>query len=434
MTKNIRLTSAPYLKTRYASIAVLILLMTAVLTTPEIVQSAKKTLNRVSRVSHTRTNKSEKIIISLKREVSYRARFLSHNPKQNLPYRLFFDLINTTLDPKLKNTAVPADSNINRIRTAQRNSTTARIVLDIKNKIYREDYKITQSNNPPAITIEFFNKKFESTAKKDAVKTAGAKTSAKKHQPEETIPLPDKYTKKTSDKDPNICIVVIDPGHGGKDPGAIGYQGIKEKDVCLPLGIALEKLINAKKGYKAILTRKSDNFLSLDSRGAIANKYNADIFISLHANSHEDTRLTGIETYYLSFASDEDARKVAARENFTTATEISDLEMIFFDLLQNNKINQSSILAGYIHNAMVENISNKYNKKIRNLGIKHAPMRVLINTEMPCILIEAAFISNPKEAKQLKSKSYQSTLAASIFNGIKNFKSAQKTAFNTTSP
>jgi len=434
MTKNILSTSAPSLITRYKSIAVLILLMTALLTTQGIARTSKKALNKVSRVAHTSSNKSEKIIISLKREVSYRARFLNNNPKQNLPYRLFVDLINTALDPKLKNTAVPGDSNISRIRTAQRNNTTARIVLDIKNKIYREDYEITQSNNPPAITIEFFNKKLERNVKKSTAKTSGGVTSAKEPPPGEAIPLPEKYTKKTSGKDPNLCIVVIDPGHGGKDPGAIGYRGIKEKDVCLPLGLALEKLINSKKGYKAILTRKSDNFLSLDERGAIANKVNADIFISIHANSHENTRLTGIETYYLSFASDEDARKVAARENFTTATEISDLEMIFFDLLQNNKINQSSILAGYIHNAMVENISNKYNKKIRNLGIKHAPMRVLINAEMPCILIEAAFISNPKESKQLKSKSYQSTLAASIFNGIENFKSSSKTALNTNAP
>ena len=200
------------------------------------------------------------------------------------------------------------------------------------------------------------------------------------------------------------------------------------------MGLKLKKLINSKKGYKAILTRNSDIFLSLDDRGAIANENNADIFISLHANSHENTKITGIETYYLSFASDEDAKKVAARENFTTPSKISDLEMIFFDLLQNNKINQSSILAGHIHNAMVSKISDKYHEKIRNLGIKHAPMRVLINAEMPCILIETAFISNPKEAKQLKSKAFQDTLSVSIFNGIENFRSARKTAFNKTAP
>ncbi len=434
MTKNIILKTKPYLKTRYYLITVLTGLMTFVITGQGIAQSAKKSLNSVYKVSHTTSHKSEKITISLKREVSYRARFLDHNPKKNLPYRLFIDLINTSLDPKLKKAPVSADSNISRIRIAQRNNTTARIVLDIKNKIYREDYKITQSNSPPAITIEFFNKKPKNEVKKNIVRTSEPVKSAKKTPSAKEIPLSKKYTKKTPDRDPDLCIIVIDPGHGGKDPGAIGYRGIQEKDVCLQLANALKKVIDTKKGYKAILTRTSDNFLSLDDRGAMANKYNADIFISLHANSHDDTRLTGIETYYLSFASDEDARKVAARENFTTAAKISDLEMIFFDLLQNNKINQSSILAGYIHNAMVEKISNNHNKKIRNLGIKHAPMRVLINTEMPCILIEAAFISNPKEANQLKSKAYQNTLAASIFNGIENFKSNQKTAFNKTSP
>jgi N-acetylmuramoyl-L-alanine amidase len=382
-------------------------------------KSAKKSPNRIKDITYNSSGKKEKIAIFFEKEASYRECFLDHNPKLNLPYRLYLDFKDTTLGSKIKNADIPASSIIKRIRMAQKNSTTTRVVLDIKNKIFQEDYKITRSKNRKAIIIELTNKKAKQTDKTRSVKE---------------VVLPEKYTKKTPVSDPDLCTVVIDPGHGGKDPGAIGYQKTKEKDVCLSLGLKLQKVINSKKGYKAILTRSSDIFLSLDERGAIANKNNADIFISIHANSHENKKITGIETYYLSFASDEEARKVAARENFTTPGKISDLEMIFFDLLQNNKINQSSILAGYIHNAMVSNISDKYHEKIRNLGIKHAPMRVLINAEMPCILIETAFISNPKEAKQLKSPAFQNILTASIFNGIENFRSARRTAFNKTAP
>lgn len=404
---------------RYILIPALIILSVLSVTLTVHAKSLKKNANRIKDITYNSVGKRESVTIFFEKEASYRECFLEHNPKLNLPYRLYLDFKDTTLGSKVKLSDIPASSIINRIRMAQKNSSTTRVVLDIKNKIFQEDYKITRSKDRTTIIIEVTNKNSKQTDKS---------RTAKK------VVLPEKYTKKTPASAPGLCTVVIDPGHGGKDPGAIGYQKIREKDVCLALGLKLQKLINSKKGYKAILTRDSDTFLSLDERGTIANKNNADIFISLHANSHENSEITGIETYYLSFASDEDAKKVAARENFTTPGKISDLEMIFFDLLQNNKINQSSILAGYIHNAMVSKISYKYHEKIRNLGIKHAPMRVLINTEMPCILIETAFISNPKEAKQLKSQVFQNTLAASIFNGIENFRSARNTAFNKTAP
>ena len=404
---------------RYILISVLIILSLLSVTLTGHAKSLKKSTNRIKDIEYNSSGKKEKITIFFEKEAPYRECFLDHNPKQKLPYRLYLDLKDTTLSSKVNKPETPSSSNIERIRVAQKDSTTTRVVLDIKNKILQEDYKITRSRNRKAIIIEIKNKKAKQAAKSKSVKE---------------VVLPEKYTKTKTGSAPGLCTVVIDPGHGGKDPGATGYQKTREKDVCLSLGLKLQKLINSQKGYKAILTRNSDIFLSLDDRGAIANENNADIFISLHANSHENTKITGIETYYLSFASDEDARKVAARENFTTPSKISDLEMIFFDLLQNNKINQSSILAGHIHNAMVSKISDKYQEKIRNLGVKHAPMRVLINTEMPCILIETAFISNPKEAKQLKSKAFQNTLAASIFNGIENFRSTRKTAFNKTAP
>ncbi len=254
--------------------------------------------------------------------------------------------------------------------------------------------------------------------------TAKTAPTAQASSAEKTAAEPD------SDKD--LCVVVIDPGHGGKDPGAIGYKGIREKDVCLAIATELKKVLDEIPSCKALLTRTTDRFLSLDDRSAIANAHNADLFISIHANSHNDRKLKGIETYYLNFSSDETARRVAARENFTTPSKISDLEMILFDLMQSEKINKSSILAGYIHNALVSNIMKSY-KDLRNLGVKHAPMRVLIDAEMPCILIETAFISNPTEARRLKTKDYQRLLAQAIVSGIDNYKVGHKTALYKTS-
>jgi N-acetylmuramoyl-L-alanine amidase len=201
-----------------------------------------------------------------------------------------------------------------------------------------------------------------------------------------------------------------------------------EKDVCLSISLELKNMMREKFKCEIIFTRDSDMFVSLDERAEIANRNNADLLISIHANSHEDATLTGIETYYLNFSSDATARSVAARENFTTPSEISDLELILFDLLQSNKINQSSILAGYLHNSIVNNVSNKY-RDLRNLGVKHAPMRILIEADMPCVLIETAFISSPTDSQRLTNKSYQQLLAKGILEGINNYTAKQETAF-----
>jgi len=397
----------------------------------------KTKLNVVDKVTYSKNLNSEKITILMHKAASYKSRFLNHNPKAKKPYRLYIDLINTSISTKVQHIIKPKSPAVSRVRIGQRNKNTTRIVLDIKKKIYRDDYEITQLDNPSRIILELYPQKTRSAirgasspqktppldippATRVQEEIPGVRTPAQEGQ---TSPL-----KKADDR----CIIVIDPGHGGKDPGAIGFNGIKEKDVCLAVSLNLKKILDANFNCRTILTRKSDKFVSLDDRGKIANDLNADLFISIHANSHKDTKLTGIETYYLNFSSDDNARLVAARENFTTPAEISDLEMILFDLLQSDKINKSSIFAGYVHNAMVQHLSKKY-KNLRNLGIKHAPMRVLINPEMPCLLIETAFISNPVEAKRLKNGNYQTLLSQAILQGIKDFTHEQRTAFYNSS-
>ena len=168
--------------------------------------------------------------------------------------------------------------------------------------------------------------------------------------------------------------------------------------------------------------------MSFEDRARAAAEKKADLLISIHGNSHADARVEGIETYYLNFSSDDDARKVAARENFTTPEKVGDLEMILFDLMQSEKTNISSLLAGYVQSGIAAVLTASRYKDFRNLGVKHAPMRVLVEAEMPGILIEAGFISSPKESARLKNAAYQQVLAGAIADGIHDFFTSSKTA------
>jgi N-acetylmuramoyl-L-alanine amidase len=222
-------------------------------------------------------------------------------------------------------------------------------------------------------------------------------------------------------------VIAVDAGHGGRDPGAIGHRGLQEKRVCLAVARALKDAIDKRSGYRAFMTRNGDEFVSLEDRAKRAAEEKADILISIHGNSHADARIHGIETYYLNFSSDDDARKVAARENFTTPEKVGDLEMILFDLMQSEKTNVSSLLAGYVQGSIKDAVSSRH-KNFRNLGVKHAPMRVLVEAEMPGILIETGFITNAQESARLQTTMYQKLLAEGIAEGVHDFFTSSKTA------
>lgn len=218
-----------------------------------------------------------------------------------------------------------------------------------------------------------------------------------------------------------VRTIVIDPGHGGKDPGASGYsKGIYEKDVVLAISKKLSAKIRSRLNCNVIMTRSNDKFLTLEERTAIANTKNADLFISLHCNASNDKNLVGIETYYLNLATDDRAINVAARENATSRKNISDLEDILNDLMKNSKINESSRLSAVVQNCLHKGISKKYSN-IKNLGVKQAPFYVLLGASMPSILIETSFLSNPEECRRLTDSTYQNALCDAIINGITQY-------------
>lgn len=211
--------------------------------------------------------------------------------------------------------------------------------------------------------------------------------------------------------------IVIDPGHGGNDPGAMAQKGIREKDISLALAKSLAQSLKRRTGCEVVLTRTSDKYLHLEERTAIANTQRADLFISLHLNSSSAKEAIGIETYFLNLATDESAIAVAARENATSTKNISDLEGILKDLMRNAKIDESCRMAKYVQKNMCSHLSRKYTP-IKDKGVKQAPFYVLIGAQMPAILIETGFISNPQELAKLTSPGYQADLTDSIAEGV----------------
>jgi len=215
--------------------------------------------------------------------------------------------------------------------------------------------------------------------------------------------------------------VVIDPGHGGKDTGAIGRDGTREKDLTLAISKKLKTRLAAL-GLEVFLTRETDVFLSLEERTRFANDKRADLFISVHINAAENRKAHGIETYTLNLNSDRYAMRLAARENATSERSIGDLDLILADLATKANTDDSVRLARHTQDRMVQRLRSRYKSAtIRDLGVKQALFFVLVGAKMPAILVEAGFISNADEARRLKAKDYQDEIARSISDGVRRF-------------
>ena len=223
--------------------------------------------------------------------------------------------------------------------------------------------------------------------------------------------------------------IVLDAGHGGKDPGAIGPRGVMEKDVTLAMAKALAAQLKKNYPCEVILTRDSDVYIPLDERTLIANRLDADLFVSLHANANRSRKPYGAETYYLNFSKNDDVIEVVARENGTSLQKVGDLDMILLDLMANAKINESSRLAAEIQEALIAGLSRKYSH-IKDLGVRQGPFHVLWNATMPSVLVEVAFISNRREEKRLADKNFQNRSAAAIAKGVGNYLEAYNLASN----
>jgi len=211
--------------------------------------------------------------------------------------------------------------------------------------------------------------------------------------------------------------IVVDAGHGGHDTGTIGPNGLQEKDLVLDVALKLGKLLENKLGAEVVYTRDDDTFIPLETRTAIANKEQADLFISIHANSSDDPTARGVETYYLNFTSRADALEVAARENAVSEQSIHELQDLVKKIALKEKIGESREFASDVQRSLYAGLSAK-SPSLRNRGVKKAPFVVLIGANMPSILAEISFVSNPEDAKKLKTNEYRQRIADSLYKGV----------------
>ena len=218
--------------------------------------------------------------------------------------------------------------------------------------------------------------------------------------------------------------IVIDPGHGGHDPGTKS-RGMSEADLVLDVAKRLEALLLKEPGVEVVLTRRTDRFVPLEERTAIANRENADLFLSIHANSSRNTRAGGVETYFLNFASNPDAEAVAARENSASGRTMHHLPDIVRAITLNNKLDESRDFATLVQRAMVETLA-KSNRSVRNRGVKQAPFVVLIGAGMPSVLAEISFLTNAQENRLLKTGAYRQRVAEALFQGIRRYQRSLK--------
>jgi N-acetylmuramoyl-L-alanine amidase len=262
--------------------------------------------------------------------------------------------------------------------------------------------------NVPAATASKRSKRGKAAKSVDAVPARAA------------VPTADGETSLVRALGLKIGRIVIDAGHGGHDSGTLGVDGIEEKDVVLDVALRLGKLLHDRLGSEIIYTRSDDTFIPLETRTAIANKAQADLFLSIHANSSSDESARGVETYYLNFTSSPDALETAARENAVSDQSIHQLSDLVKKIALKDKIAESREFAGDVEQSLYGGLQ-KGNTGLKDRGVKKAPFVVLIGANMPSILAEISFVTNEKDAKQLREPEYRERVAESLYKGVAKY-------------
>jgi N-acetylmuramoyl-L-alanine amidase len=380
-------------------------------TTDKINNTKPKSITKAANVNGIRfwTNPDyTRIVVTLDKATNFEHHMLKKDPSNNKPPRLYVDFFNAKLSPELVEPVPIKDGLLERIRTGQYQHDKVRVVIDMHSIVV---YNIFSLNDPYRLVLDIM----------------GEGSVVKNKHPDQDISTNPSGRSPTLAQqfDLGVKRIVIDPGHGGKDPGAIGKRGLKEKEVVLKIAKKLGKKLEQELGMQAILTRNSDTFIPLEERTALANTRGADLFVSIHANASQRRRASGVETYYLNLSTDEESMRVAARENATSRKRMSDLQLILNDLLQTAKLNESSRLAAFVQKDISSQL-RKIHSDTKNLGVKQAPFYVLIGAQMPSILVEVSFISNPTEEKRLQDDKYLDGIVNGIMDGLRKYIDSMK--------
>lgn len=352
-------------------------------------------------VRYWSTNAYTRVVVEASEEVRFKEFLLRETT--GTPRRLYVDLYNCRIAPDFQDTIPIRDGLLRQVRAAQFDKDTVRVVLDTDSV---DKYKIFSLENPFRVVI-------------DVIGDAGLQKRIARQDPSPSTRQSDHVPTLAEQFGLEVGTIVIDPGHGGKDPGAISANGLQEKDVVLKVAKQVADLLKKETRYKVILTRNRDVFLPLEERTAIANANEADLFISIHANSAPNKKAKGVETFFLSLATSREEMRAAARENATSASKMSDLQTILADLMNNSKIEESARLAEYIQEQVVAGLTPRYD--VKNLGVKKAPFIVLIGAQMPAALTEIAFLSNREDEKRMKNERFLNFLSRQIARGITGY-------------
>ena len=365
-----------------------------------------------------------RIVLELNGSVPFSTGSLPGNAAKGTVPRIYIDLQGATISPGVDQRVAVQEGILRQIRIGKQKNNSTRVVLDLA---IEAEFKAFALKEPDRIVIDL-------GTTKQAVLSANP-TEIRSLPTAKGDPIAKVLEKTPEERQPQVRLlkggsnqlrrIVVDAGHGGKDPGAIGPRGTKEKDVTLALARELAKRLKREFGCQVILTRDKDVYLALEERTALANRVGADLFISIHANASKNRSVRGVETYYLNFSKNDKAAAVAARENGTSLKQVGDLEMILFDLMANSKINESSRLAAEIQSSLVGNLGRHYSE-IKDHGVRQGPFYVLLGATMPSVLVETAFISNKTDEVRLKNTKFQGRAADAIVAGVKKFAKASR--------
>jgi N-acetylmuramoyl-L-alanine amidase len=395
-----------------------------------------------------------RVVIDVGRRVKFQTSHLEHPP------RLIFDLQDTRLSPEIARKAFPVeDGFLRRIRVAQFQPNVTRLVLDTPRL---ENYSVFSLPHPFRLVIDIHGanssssdtvgasaeaqigstgsrsvmsekpqgKRVDETAStagngggSDASAISGPSEGAMPASDLTVLPAapgvagPPTLTRALGLK---IRRIVIDPGHGGHDTGTIGPNGLEEKNLVLAVALRLRRLIVRRLGCQVVMTRSTDRFIPLEERTAIANQDGADLFISIHANASRDPGARGIEIYYLNFTSDREALAVAARENATSEASVFQLQKLIHKIALTEKIEESRDFATTVDRSLATQLDRDGDAQ-PNRGVKKAPFVVLIGANMPSILAEISFLSNPTDERRLRTARVREEIAQGLYDGIARY-------------
>ncbi len=322
-----------------------------------------------------------RVVFEVPRDVSPTIRYLPSDNKKRRPERLYFDLI----DVKADNVKIEVgDGVVRQIRSARNRPRRTRVVLELDRYVRHRSLTLS---NPSRVVIDVYGISGETKIEEE--------------------------TKKIK------SVIVVDPGHGGRDPGALGLSDVKEKHVTLKVSKFL-KLELEKRGFEVAMTRTTDRMVSLEERTAIAQAKGARAFLSIHANAAPSRNVRGIETYYLDRASHKQTLRVAARENGTIPAKLNALQTTIAGLRISENARVSLELAGNLHDAMTQGLHLEHGP-VADLGVKKGPFQVLFLTDIPAVLVEIGFLTNPKDAKLLRNSAYLKSLSTHMARGVDRF-------------